>query len=79
MFDVADRYRGGFAKVKQDDKYFFLDTNGINSFSMIFEDASSFYKHGATVKHNSKYSLLDRYGKLHDFNDTLKLYNVDFV
>jgi len=79
MFDVADRYRGGFAKVKQDDKYFFLDTKGINSFSMIFEDASSFYVYGATVRHNGKYSLLDRLGKLYDFNDKLKFYNVDYL
>jgi len=77
MLQLANPYRFGYAKVKQDNRYFFLDKNGKNAFAMVFEDASSFFKMGATVMHKGKYQLIDTLGKLHSFNDTMLYYNVD--
>ena len=64
-YDDVDSFSNGYAKVKLNDKWNYIDTQGkLVSPNQWFDDVGNFYNGYAKVRLNNKYNFIDTKGKL---------------
>lgn len=72
-FEYAEPFRCGRAMVKVGDRWFYIDTAGVNSFGTDYDFAETFHHDRAMVMEGEKYRIIDTQGK------TVALMNYDQV
>ena len=63
-YEYASSFSCGYAVVKNQEKYKFINTKGKNAFSAVYEDANPFSENLAAVKIGKKYGYINKKGKL---------------
>ena len=65
VYDDARPFQdGGFAAVKKDGKWGFIDTDGILRIEYFFDDALSFRQHLAAIKYGEHWGYINIYGNI---------------
>ena len=64
QFEVVSKFSEGFARVKQNGKYGFINTQGEVVAPCIYDDAGIFSEGLAHVKQNEKWSIINTQGKV---------------
>ncbi len=86
IFQYADRFENGLARIKIQNKWGFIDKNGNYAIKPIFDELRNFSENLAAFKLNGLWGFIDKKGKIvinpkyfyvNDFSDNLATINVN--
>lgn len=74
QYQDAKYFENGYAPVKKDGKWGYIDQTGKEVTDFIFDDACTVYNGYAWVRYNDKYGILDFTNTLNDFTKQINAY-----